>query len=372
MLNALNCRYHQILFPALRLCQAALASLGVQNDSASGQIRHFIQSNDDLIKTLLKTRGIWSLNQIQELALITALIARTYSADENWNYQRQMLALLPHFALSDECLLQVRRNLPETKLDSAVQALIEVNLNVLLFARNASLILFAPSLTEALFVDHQDPNRVPQPSSFRSVTLGHLVLALRYLCKRVKNGDLELNDIRHKFNLDGLSANELNAVLPKSIPDAVKDRMSLSEKKEKAERIVEEKARSKESEVRLGLASVEVASILLLRHAEYFLLEASQPASQFQRDHRRRLNAVQQQTTPSSRFVPDLVEDETVLEVDSATTEKLREEVKMCFTEAFYEDLESSSRIGKLLKKKSGEFLDVSIRKLKRISTIHV
>ena len=76
-------RYHQILFPALRLCQALLASLGGKsNRSASSQIVHFITRNEDLVRTVLRSRpeaaaaGSWSMAQLKETALLTGIIAR--------------------------------------------------------------------------------------------------------------------------------------------------------------------------------------------------------------------------------------------------------------------------------------------------------
>ncbi len=64
--NAFN-RYHQILMPALRLCQAVLASMGASNKSASSQVFHFIQSNEELVNTLLKSRGVRSLSHLQQV-----------------------------------------------------------------------------------------------------------------------------------------------------------------------------------------------------------------------------------------------------------------------------------------------------------------
>jgi nuclear pore complex protein Nup205 len=80
-------RYHQILFPALRLCQALLASLGGRmNRSAASQILHFITSNEELVRTVLRSRpeaagSTWSMAQLQETSLLTGIIARSVSYD---------------------------------------------------------------------------------------------------------------------------------------------------------------------------------------------------------------------------------------------------------------------------------------------------
>lgn len=58
-------RFHQILFPALKLCLSVLTSLGSDNRSATSQIHHFITSNEELVRIVLRTRGVWFLPHLQ-------------------------------------------------------------------------------------------------------------------------------------------------------------------------------------------------------------------------------------------------------------------------------------------------------------------
>ena len=167
-------RYYQILFPALRLCQALLASLGSGNRSVTAQVLHFITSNEELVRTVLKTRGIFSLSHLQELALLTGVIARCVSFEtfegaasaadlELSGYvsriQRQMLALIPHFDLNDDVSELIKNTIPERSQADALRFVLETNANVMMFARNIAAknssnakfqrVIFTPSLIEA-------------------------------------------------------------------------------------------------------------------------------------------------------------------------------------------------------------------------------
>ena len=85
-------RYHQILFPVLRLCQALLAALGSDNRSVTAQILHFITANDELVRTILKSRGAaMSLANLQEMSLVTGLIARCVATHEDVSSRKNRL-----------------------------------------------------------------------------------------------------------------------------------------------------------------------------------------------------------------------------------------------------------------------------------------
>ena len=129
-------RYHQILFPALRLCQALLAALGGANRSATAQVRHFVISNEEMVRAVLKSRQTWTLSHLQELSLLTGVISRAFSAEDDdddngggggpiqsaadmersahaTRVQRLMLSLVPLCDLSEEAVRRVQAGMPE-------------------------------------------------------------------------------------------------------------------------------------------------------------------------------------------------------------------------------------------------------------------
>ncbi|CAB4060211.1 NUP205 [Lepeophtheirus salmonis] len=142
-------RYHQILFPVLRLCQTIMSSLGgIQNRSATVQILHFISANEDLK----------NLAALQELGLLTGVISRCAASDDIHDVdslgslsrlQRLMLSLIPQFNL-------------------------KIHANVINFARNIVTlsannskycrILFTPSLSEAHGSDGHEYLNISIPS----------------------------------------------------------------------------------------------------------------------------------------------------------------------------------------------------------------
>ena len=74
-------RYQQIVFPAYKLCQAIVASLGSDNRSASSQVLHFITAHECLVRVGLHYSNLFNLSGLQELALLTGVIARSISLD---------------------------------------------------------------------------------------------------------------------------------------------------------------------------------------------------------------------------------------------------------------------------------------------------
>ena len=72
-------KYHSVLFPVLRLCQAVLASLGSDNMSAASQIVHFLAGHEELTSIILRgsaARSSLHPSLLQELALMTSVVSR--------------------------------------------------------------------------------------------------------------------------------------------------------------------------------------------------------------------------------------------------------------------------------------------------------
>ena len=80
-------KYHSVLFPVLRLCQAVLASLGSDNMSAASQIVHFLAGHEELTSIILRgsaARSSLHPSLLQELALMTSVVSRSKYLSPKW------------------------------------------------------------------------------------------------------------------------------------------------------------------------------------------------------------------------------------------------------------------------------------------------
>jgi nuclear pore complex protein Nup205 len=118
-------RYHSVLFPVLRLCQAVLASLGGENRSAAAQTLHFLTGHEEVVAGVLRAgtaRASLAPVLLQELALVTGVVARAATLDiraealdaagfelagQLARIQRQMLGLLQLFQVNESLLASI-------------------------------------------------------------------------------------------------------------------------------------------------------------------------------------------------------------------------------------------------------------------------
>lgn len=163
-------RYLQILLPALHLCDAVLATLGMENLSCVVQVIHFLLSHVQTVGLVLGSASPFlPLNYLKELVHVTAVIARSanqelyatqpdspVAADRDrkahlLRIQTLMLALFPHFIISEPLMRKLKgfgsssqgdvRNLEESSHNSdergeAVLYVLQVAAHLLLYARN--------------------------------------------------------------------------------------------------------------------------------------------------------------------------------------------------------------------------------------------
>ena len=131
------------MFPALRLCEAILASLGSENRSAASQVLHFITAHECLVRVGLHYGNLFTLSGLQELSLLTGVIARSVTFETASEVteaeivsnlsriQRQMLALTAHFG-QHECLIKKMASgnlFPEDIKPKALNLVMEINAN---------------------------------------------------------------------------------------------------------------------------------------------------------------------------------------------------------------------------------------------------
>ncbi|XP_062596408.1 nuclear pore complex protein Nup205-like [Saccostrea cucullata] len=73
-------RYRQLLFAALKFCQAMLTSLGIENQDCGNQVMQFILSHGEVFHGILRDRQpSLNLSALRELALTTAVLTRANS-----------------------------------------------------------------------------------------------------------------------------------------------------------------------------------------------------------------------------------------------------------------------------------------------------
>ena len=119
-------KYHSVLFPALRLCQAVLVSLGSENMLAVSQIVHFLAGHKELTSIILRgsaARSSLHPSLLQELALMTSVMSRSAILDLKHDMmdasslelqgqlsrmQKQMMALLHQFQINESLVTSLQ------------------------------------------------------------------------------------------------------------------------------------------------------------------------------------------------------------------------------------------------------------------------
>ena len=143
-------KYHSVLFPVLRLCQAVLASLGSDNISAASQIVHFLSGHEELVSLVLRgsaARATLHPALLQELALMTSVVSRAAVLDIKQDMmdastlevqgqlariQKQMMALLHQFQLTENLVQSLQSS---KKSQSVTLHVLQVIANATSFAR---------------------------------------------------------------------------------------------------------------------------------------------------------------------------------------------------------------------------------------------
>ena len=207
--------FHQIFFPALRLCEALLACLGPQNLSAASHVRHFIKGNENIFRAILHPPTHESLNMagLEELSLVTGVLSKcetlnerdfknTNSVNVNGLFQlrQQMISLIHHLDLSEHMLRKVVKLVggvtSEKRKQDAIEYLIKISCNLHMYVRQVSTksqidfddkivaghkylkdcqIIFSPS-----FLDTNGVNSYQQLSG-RPISIGQILKAVEHL-----------------------------------------------------------------------------------------------------------------------------------------------------------------------------------------------
>lgn len=384
-------RYHQILFPVLTLCEALLASLGSDNRSVTAQILHFITANDDLVRTILKSRGLWTIAHLRELSLLTGLISQCVAQSEFMGedtgdlglpafitlIQRLMLGLMPHFDLTERLTSILQKNFNGKQLDEATKLVLEISSHIFGFAKNLvskSLsqskycrILFTPSLLEAndarQFEEQTQLNIPTRPPS-----LGQVILAVKHLSTHLHDASSVVEDLRVKSNtISHLSNEELDVFVSSDLATTNKV-MSTNERRLLVSSIINSSIAEKEHQIKLAQGSIEKATLLIWAHLEHFIFYANADSDSSLTPYQKAYRVQIDDFHPPGDLSNEL---STHSSMSRASLQKLKDEIRTCFNESlFYQIEDVNSIIGKS-SPDVASFLEIMIRRLKRLASLH-
>ena len=197
--------YRQILFPALRLCQALLSCLGSSNVSAVIQIKHFIKANEQIFRSILHPpshESISSIAGLEEVSLLTGVLAKCGPLDEDSEgfllIKQQMLTLVHHFDASDELIKKAVELIGEQHKNLVQKLLVQVAVNLHSFVRQVACvsnskrlnckIIFSPKVSEGS-VSGRDVVLAGRP-----LNIGQVLRAVLSLCRQLVSSHSSLVD----------------------------------------------------------------------------------------------------------------------------------------------------------------------------------
>ena len=222
-------RYHSVLFPVLRLCQAVLASLGSDNVSAASQVVHFLSGHEELVTIILRgsaARSTLHPSLLQELSLVTSVVSRAATLDLKLDkmdastldiqtqlsrMQKQMMSLLHLFQLTETMV---------TNLQSSPHCQV-ITLNVLQIISNSTSL--ARSLVSAASTNPRSTKLVVSssmleateglsegPVTSRPASLGLLLVSLTNVNNQLTRSQQALADYKERLtSLHQLPVTEL-------------------------------------------------------------------------------------------------------------------------------------------------------------------
>ena len=241
---------------------------------------HFITAHECLVRVGLHYSNLFNLSGLQELALLTGVIARSINLDSSLSdspelvshmsrIQRQMVALMSHFGQND-CIIKKMANgnlFPEEHKGKATKLVLEINTNCMTYAasimgkgKNCK-VLFIPSLGEAM-PDYA--NAVHHGG--RSMSLGQLVLMLQHTTAYLLTIRSTLRDLKEKLN----SIHQLSSVELSNFLTEKNSRLSVMDQHTAVAEKIREKIQEKEHEWSLTSESVENAIFVIWRHLDYY------------------------------------------------------------------------------------------------------
>ncbi|KAK3096434.1 hypothetical protein FSP39_000076 [Pinctada imbricata] len=296
-------RYRQLLFAGLKLCQALMTSLGVENQDAGNQVLQFTFAHSEVIHQILSDRQHITLNlpALRELALVTAVIALANTRDipeyseEEVEFDRykskvemQMISLLPKYCMSERLNkqlkgLQIQREGRDVRAELSL-VYQEIAANVTSFCRTIISVsgptaqytrkLFRPSLEEAMTRDLRatEEYTVSSLSVNQAPSLGVVVYQLRQCANNFMSVyDTHQQHLRKLQSLADLSTDDLKEF------SGVDEKITSHQRQKLAKKRLTQIVKYKSKELQqysciLSLDIIENCLFILWRHLEHYLI----------------------------------------------------------------------------------------------------
>lgn len=272
--------YQQILFPALRLCDTVLTTMGKQNRSAVSLVVQFLLSHVDMIEVVLRAGSPHlNLGLLKELSSLTGLIARTTSqqllnfSEPNasqdigahlFRLQKLMLSLFPRFILKEFTVQEIRKEEQDQRNEGGktpqhseqMAVVLQISANLVMYARNAIAnhsadhrvirVLFSPSLSEG--VQRADAGNVVSPN------LGVVIAQLKAMVRFYAAEKVALDSLQRQIGSLSTVHLENNA--------------------RTQQKLMRDRLQEKRNELKLCVFIVEHCLYLLWAHLDYYMLRA--------------------------------------------------------------------------------------------------
>ena len=291
-------RYLDIWLPSLHICSAILTSLGTDNKSVVVQVINFLLSHAEALETILRAgNSNISENSLEELSIVTSIIARTANNDlvallENvqisqdnrvhlHRIQKLMLALLPKFILTENVIKELLFD-PQSedcRFQTSTRLLhaLRIISNVMLYSKNLTAshdvehggvgVIFHPTLNESMnnFNGKQLKNFNEHLPSL-GIIIQQLLHAVQYFHKEKVRFNFLQGKIKEISHMNVVELKEFMTILPETF--------DISSGREIVHDFIQKKFVQKSSEIDHCVFIIEVAMYLIWLHLDYYMLKA--------------------------------------------------------------------------------------------------
>nr|XP_054774519.1 nuclear pore complex protein Nup205-like [Lytechinus pictus] len=316
-------RYHQLLFPVLRLCTAILTSLGSQHKEATNQVLHFVMAHADTFTAILREQHQRPEREsLEELSLVTGVICTVMGEVDYFDpslletsvhaqipvqthltrLHRQILALVPRYCSLDQWLKELksaegwqrgaadRRGAEEEhRRDAETEGkgmnarlfYLEIVSHVIGYCRTVVVrsgnnadeyqVIFTPSLQEAVARDYQrlEASAMASLDVSKPPGLGVIVRHLHQSAAQFMVAmEMHQQSVHKLQNIADLPAEELKELSH----SGVGSRSTTQHRLQLATRRLTQDVRTRVKELSILFYSIECDVFLIWRHLEYYFL----------------------------------------------------------------------------------------------------
>ncbi|ETE62674.1 Nuclear pore complex protein [Ophiophagus hannah] len=269
-------RYHQILLPALQLCQIILTSSMAQHAQAARQVLQFLISHSDAVQAILRCQEV-SVGALQELALLTGIISKAALPG------KILFCVLGDVDLdfNEGMQIELQGHIGRFQICANVMEYCQLLMVQCAPTFEHTVCLFTPSLSES--TNRDGPRQDTQASVipyWRLPGLGIIV----YLLKQSANDffsyyDSHRQNVNKLQNVEQLPPEEIKELCQSVILAGV-DKISTTQKYILAKRRLVKLINNRAKLLSLCCYIIETCLFILWRHLEHYLLHCTPADSQ--------------------------------------------------------------------------------------------